>query len=163
MEKIKDIIFLPEQPKFLENKEFQKCKLKEQNYYNATIHNCTFINCDISESNFSKAKLSNCRFINCNLQFCAMTKIEIQNCEFINCDLWHSNLCHSIIYETLFNNCIIRALFKDLDWQNNTFDENTIVESCGGTICGLNEKIIYELIQSSKRSIDKENKLIVVK
>jgi len=154
---VKNIIFMPDQIKVMKDKVYQDCKLKEQNFYKSVIENCLFLNCDLSESNFSKAKISNCKFSNCYMQFSAMVRTNIYNCEFIDCDLWHSNLCHSIVHETLFKQCIVRALFKDLDWMNNTYDKNTIVESCGGTVCGLNEEIIKELISKSKRKVDVVN------
>ena len=154
METIQNVIFIPEKPKVIEDKFYENCKIKEQNFYKGTIKNCIFNNCDLSESNFSKATIKNCKFINCFMQFSAMVRVNIQNCEFIKCDLWHSNLCHSIVYETLFQDCIIRALFKELNWQNNTFDKKTILESCGGTVCGMDRNIILELVKSSKRTID---------
>ena len=48
---------MPEQVKIIKDTVYQDCKMKEQNFYKATIDNCIFLNCDLSESNFSKAKL----------------------------------------------------------------------------------------------------------
>ncbi len=157
IEQVKNVVFMPDQVKTIKDTLYQDCKLKEQNFYKAHINNCIFLNCDLSESNFSKAQIRNCKFVKCYMQFSGMVRTNIFNCEFIDCDLWHSNLCHSIVHETLFKQCIVRALFKELDWKNNSYDRNTIIESCGGTICGLNEDIITNLINSSKRMVDVVN------
>lgn len=152
---IKNVVFLEEPPRSLEDTTYESCSFKEYNFFKATISNCVFINCNFEGSNFSKAKINNCKFINCYMQFCAMTRVNILNSEFRNCDLWHSNLCHSEIKETLFEKTILRALFKELNWQNNTYDKETIVESCGGTRCCMNEEIILDLINLSKRTCEK--------
>lgn len=152
MELIKNIVFIQEPPKEIRNQIFDSCKIKEYNFYKATIEDCIFIDCDLSESNFSKAIIRNCKFVNCYMQFCALTKVSIYNCEFHNCDFWHSNLCHSTIHETLFNKCVLKALFKELDWKNNDYDMETIIESCGGNTCGLNNSIVLELLSVSKRT-----------
>lgn len=155
MERIKDIIFLEEPPRTFKNTIYEDCSFNEYNFYKATIENCIFINCSLEEANFSKANVKNCKFINCFMEFSAMTKVSFLNCEFDNCNLWHSNLCHSKIYECNFKQTILRALFKDLEWDNNTFDEETIIESCGGTHCGMDTEIIQNLIERSKRTVDK--------
>jgi len=103
------------------------------------------VNYDLSESNFAKARVENCTFINCFMQFCAMTGVQIRNCEFKDYDLWHSNLCHSSIKRSAFNNCILGVLYKALDWQNNVFDEATIVESCSDSDCKMNEEMAASL------------------
>ena len=79
-----------------------------------------------------------------------MIRVNICNCEFIDCDLWHSNLCYSTVSKTVFEKCIIRALFKELNWENCTYDKFTIIESCGGTVCGLNEDTINDLIRKTQ-------------
>ena len=152
MKTISNVTFLSEPIKELENTIYENCNFKEYNFFKAQIKNCFFINCNMEDANFSKATISNCKFINCFMQFCGMVKVNIYSCEFYNCDMWHSNMCHSIIYETLFKKCIIRALFKDLNWQNNEYDNETLIESCGGTTCGLTKKIIKDLISISHRT-----------
>lgn len=155
MKTIKNIIFTEEKPKEIKDTIYEDCNFKENNFYKAKIENCTFINCNFAEANLSKAQLKNCKFIDCYMQFSAMLKVNIYNCEFIRCDLWHSNLCHSIIKETKFEKTILRALFKELDWENNEYDKETIIKSCGGSKCKMNIQIIEELINTSKRSIYK--------
>ena len=163
MNKIKNIIYIPEPTVSLKDTVFEDCKMSERNLYKGNIDNCIFINCDLSESNFSKATIKNSKFINCYMQFCGMVRVQIYNCEFVECDLWHTNLCHSSIHETLFNKCILKALFKELDWDRNTYDNDTIIESCGGDYgdngshCGFNENVILDLINKSKRTVDAIN------
>ena len=127
------------------DKRYVNCTLKEYNFYRSRLQECIFVNCDLSESNFSKARIEHCTFINCFMQFCAMTSVQIYNCQFKNCDLWHSNLCHSTVKNSIFNQCILRALYKDLNWQNNIFDEETIIESCGGGNCRMSNEIVKNL------------------
>lgn len=154
MKEIKNTIFVEEAPKTLENTIYKDCSFAEYNFYKATIKNCVFINCNLSESNFSKATVIDCKFFDCFIQFSAMLRVTFYKCEFHRCDLWHSNLCHSTVRECLFEKSILRALYKDLDWKNNDFDEETIVESCGGTYCCMDAGIIKELLELSKRTAE---------
>lgn len=155
MQVVKNIVFVENPPRKLSNTTYKDCSFREYNFFKSSISNCVFINCNFESSNFSKAKINNCKFVNCYMQFCAMTRVSILNSEFRNCDLWHSNLCHSEIKETLFEKTILRALFKELDWRNNSYDKETIVESCGGTSCCMNEEIILDLINTSSRTCEK--------
>lgn len=154
MKEVRGVVFLDESPKKLENTVYKDCSFSEYNFYKASIRNCIFINCDLSESNFSKAIVIDCKFINCFIQFSSMLRVTFYRCEFHKCDLWHSNLCHSTVKECLFKRSILRALYKDLNWKNNEFDEETIVESCGGTYCFMDIEVVKELLELSRRTID---------
>lgn len=151
---MKDIVFILEPSIHIEDTTYENCIMKEMNFYKGEIISCNFVHCDLSECNFSKAKIQNCKFVDCYMQFCAMLKVDIYNCEFHECDLWHSNLCHSSIHETLFKNCILKALYKELDWDHNTYDKNTIISSCGGQSCCIDENLIEDLIYQSRRTVD---------
>ena len=152
MHKCENTIFLSESPKTLRSTVYVNCYFTEYNFYRATIEDCVFISCHFEDSNFSKATVRNCKFVDCFMQFSAMLRVTFYNCEFHKCDLWHSNLCHSCVKECLFEDTVLKALYKDLDWANNTFDEKTIIESCGGTHCCMDMDIIKELIEQSKRT-----------
>ncbi len=155
MDIIKNTIYLPEKPKILKDTIYENCSFKEYNFFKASITNCIFMNCNFEGCNLSKAKVTACKFINCFMQFSGMMNTSYYDCEFDSCDLWHSNLCHSIIHESKFTKCIMKALYKELDWTNNTFDEDTIITSCGGPKCEINMELIQELIDKSKRTADK--------
>lgn len=154
MVRIENVVYANISKTILNSIEFKHCSFKEYNFYRAEIINCVFINCDFTDANFNKSVITNCKFINCTMQFCGMVRISIYGCEFNDCDLWHSNLCHSKIHETKFTRCILKALYKELDWINNTYDKSTLVESCGGPSCRISIDLIEELINSSKRTID---------
>jgi len=150
MEKIKKIKFISPKPVEFNDKLFEDCDFKEYNFYKGTITNCTFVNCNFEDANFSKATITNCKFIGCFMQYCGMVRINISNCEIIGCDLWHSNMCHSIIHGTIFESTILKALFKELNWKDNSFDKDTIIDSCGGSHCGIPNEIIKNLENSFK-------------
>lgn len=152
MKKVRNVLFIDEAPKILKDTIYENCSFTEYNFYRATIQNCIFINCNLGESNFSKANVINCKFFDCFIQFSAMLRVTFYKCEFHRCDFWHSNLCHSTIKECLFEESILKALYKDLNWTNNDFDEKTIIESCGGAYCCMDIEIIKELLELSKRT-----------
>lgn len=154
MQQVENAIFLSENPKIFRDTTYRNCHFREYNFYKATIEDCIFSDCNFEETNFSKANINNCKFYNCFMQFSSMLRVSFRNCEFDMCDFWHSNLCYSAVKECTFRKTILKALYKDLDWKDNTFDRETIIESCGGARgCCMSIEVIEDLLENSKLKI----------
>lgn len=154
MEEIRNLIVIEDKYKIITNKHFINCSFKENNFFRATIEDCIFDDCNFEGSNFSKAIIARCKFINCDFTYNGMGGISIVSSRFTGCDFSHSILSFSKISNTTFINTQLRAIFKDLEWTGNSFDDTTIVESCGGTHCGLCQEDI-DYIMEHNRIFDK--------
>lgn len=147
---VKSVIYTPESGVSLADTKFFDCSFLEYNLYHASINNCEFINCKLDDSNLARAIITNCKFKSCSLDYCNMIYSVLLNCRFIGCHMFHGNMCYTTMEDTIVQNSIFQALFKELEWANNQFDYDTLVQSCGGTHCGMTDDMIDTLLKDQR-------------
>ncbi|MDP0561902.1 MAG: pentapeptide repeat-containing protein [Candidatus Endonucleobacter sp. (ex Gigantidas childressi)] len=93
-----------ERVRFTENL-FKHAKLRE-----CRLRDAIFTHCDLSGVDFRKSDLTNVTFNGCNLNGADLRQCSLLNAQIIDSNLFAANLDHSILDQSMIDNCSMNAV-----------------------------------------------------